>query len=137
MKFSTVLGASSGKNSILMMPPFSIVISATCFTRPDPFCGSAGLGACAHAPAGTTSATTRAAKSSRVFTYELLLEAGVGGHYAPPVGFGQGQRTAPCEKSVLEWLHGRAQRHSERRHHRPRRPRQDDSRRRHAMAIGH
>src|SRR5262249_4548336 len=76
MKFSTVLGASLGKNSILMTPPFSMVISAICFTRPDPFCESAGWEAWAHAPDGTTSAITRVASSDRIFTYELLLERG-------------------------------------------------------------
>src|SRR5499426_3911442 len=77
MKFSTVLGASAGKNSILMTPPFSMVISAICFTRPDPFCESAGWEAWAHAPDGTTSVITRAASSDRIFTYEFLLERGL------------------------------------------------------------
>src|SRR5215467_4369688 len=98
MKFSTVLGASAGKNSILMTPPFSMVISAICFTRPDPFCESAGWEACAHAPDGTTSAITRAASSDRIFTYELLLERGVGGHYARRAVPEQGRRSAASEK---------------------------------------
>src|SRR5215510_15602373 len=136
MKFSTVFGASSGKNSILMMPPFSMVISAVCFTRAVPF-DSAGLEAWAHAPDGTTSATMRAASSIRIFTYELLLEGEVGGHYARRDGPGQGRRSAASENSVLQWGHARAQRHPQRRHHRARRPREDHPGRRHALAVGH
>src|SRR3970282_2070555 len=87
-KFPTVLGASPAKNSILMMPPFSMVISAVWLTRAGPFWGSAGLGAWARAAVGTAgdapSATTRAvSSSSRVLTCEFFLDAGIGKPLCP------------------------------------------------------